>query len=135
MLLDLERIDRELKAAQGLAKTAPARALAHLDEALDLARRIRWRRNQAYHSAVATWYQSWFPRVPEANGRRYLDRVDDVKDHRPMRTVDLSYLIYRELLYPLGKWAEDTLAVRNQFAQAQGFPVRHQKLEWRNTGR
>jgi hypothetical protein len=135
MLEDLERINSELKAAEGLARTAPARALAHLDEALDLARRIWWRRNQAYHSAVATWYQSWFPRVPEANGRRYLDRVDDVKDHRPMRTVDMSYLLYRELLYPLGKWAEDTQAVRNQFAQAQGFPVRHQKLEWRNTGR
>ena len=135
MLLDLEQMDGELKAAQGVAQTAPAKALAHLDEALDLSRRIWWRRNQAYHSAVATWYQSWFPRVPEANGRRYLDQVDDVKDHRPARTVDMSYLIYRELLYPLGEWAERTQSVRNQFAQAQGLPGRHQKLEWRNTGR
>jgi hypothetical protein len=135
MLLDLGRMDGELKAAQGLAKTAPARALAHLDEALELARRVWRRRNQAYHSAVATWYQSWFPRVPEANGRRYLDQVDDVKDHRPVRTVDMSYLIYRELLYPLGEWAERTRNARNEFAQAQGLPARHQELEWRNTGR
>ena len=135
MLLDLGRIDGELKAAQALAKTAPKRALAHLDEALDLAQRIRWRRNQTYHRAVATWYQSWFPREPEANGRRYLDQVDDVKDHRPVRTVDMSYLIYRELLYPLGDWAEGTQNVRNQFAQAHGLPVHHHKLEWQNTGR
>lgn len=135
MILDLQRIDGELKAAQGLARTAPARALAHLDKALDWAPRIWLRRNQAYHSAVATWYQSWFPRVPEANGRRYLDQVDDVKDHRPVRTVDMSYLIYRELLYPLGEWAEATQNARNQFAQAQGLAARHQKLEWRNTGR
>ena len=47
----------------------------------------------------------------------------------------MSYLIYRELLYPLGEWAEATQNVRNQFAQAHGLPARHQKLEWRNTGR
>jgi hypothetical protein len=132
MLLDLERMDGELKAAQGLAKTDPKGALARLDEALGLAHGIRQRRNQVYHSAVATWYQSWLPRVPEAKGRRYLDQVDDVKDHRPMRTVDMSYLIYRELLYPLGKWAENTQTARNQFAQAQGLPARHQELDWRN---
>ena len=135
LLLDLGRIDGELNAAQGLAETAPAGALAHLDEALDLARRIRLRRNQAYHSAEATWYQSWFPRVPTANGRRYLHQVDDVKDHRPVRTVDMSYLIYRELLYPLGEWATATDTARNQFAQIHGLPARHQQLEWRNTGR
>jgi len=47
----------------------------------------------------------------------------------------MSYLIYRELLYPLGEWAEGTQTARNQFAQTQGLPARHQKLEWRNTGR
>ncbi len=135
LLLDLGRIDGELEAAQSLASTAPAGAVTHLDAALDLAGRIRSRRNEAYHGAVATWYQSWFPRVAEANGRRYLDQVDNVKDHRPMRTVDMSYLIYRELLYPLGEWAEGTRTARNQFARAQGLPTRHQKLEWRNTGR
>jgi hypothetical protein len=135
MILDLERIDGELKAAQDLAHAAPAKAVAHLDEALDVSRQIWQRRNQAYHNAVATWYQTWFPRVPQANGRRYLDQVDDVKDHRPVRTVDMSYLIYRELQYPLGEWAEATQSARNQFAQAHGLPPRHKKLEWRNTGR
>ena len=131
MLLDLEGIDGELKAAQGLAQTAPAGAVARLDEALDLACRIWRRRNQAYQGAVATWYESWFPRVLEANGRRYLDRVDDVKDHRPVRTVDMSYLIYRELRYPLGEWAKSTEAARNQFARAQGLRARHQaELIW-----
>ena len=135
MLLDLGRIDGELKAAQGLAGTDPARAVAHLDEALELARRVWWRRNQAYLGAVAAWYESWFPRVLEANGRRYLDQVDDVKDHRPVRTVGMNYLIYRELSYPLGEWAEGAQSARNQFAQSHGLAARHRKLEWRNTGR
>jgi len=134
MLLDLGRIDGELKAAQDLAGSAPAKALAHVDEALDAARRIWLRRNQAYHETVAVWYRSWFPRVLEANGRRYLDQVDDVKDHRPVRTVDMSYLIYPELMYPLGDWAAGTESARNQFAQARGFAARHRGLEWGNTG-
>ncbi len=48
--------------------------------------------------ATATWYQSWFPRVAQANGRSYLHQLDDVKDHQAARIVDWSYLVYRELL-------------------------------------
>lgn len=124
LLLDLEHIDGELKSAQALATTAPRQAVLHLDRALELAQGIWLRRNRTYQEAVAVWYQSWYPRVPAANGRRYLDQVDDVKDHRPVRTVDMSYLIYRELLYPLGEWAEATQRVRNRFAQANGLAAR-----------
>ena len=47
----------------------------------------------------------------------------------------MSYLIYRELMYPLGEWAAGTETARNQFAQAHHLPPRHQKLKWGNTGR
>ena len=124
LLLDLEHIDEELKSAQARATTAPRQAVADLDRAIELAHRIWLRRNRTYQDAVAVWYQSWYPKGAEANGRRYLDQVDDVKDHRPVRTVDMSYLIYRELLYPLGEWAEATQCVRNQFAQANGLAAR-----------
>lgn len=128
LLLDLEHVDGELKGAQALATTAPRQAIAHLDRALESAHRTWLRRNRTYQDAVAVWYQSWYPRVSEANDRRYLDQVDDVKDHRPVRTVDMGYLIYRELLYPLGEWAEATQRVRNQFAQANRLAVRHPVL-------
>ena len=81
------------------------KAVASLDRALGIAENIRQQRNQALIDLTATWYKSWFPRVPEANGRTFLDKVDDVKDHQPVRTVDMSYLVYRELLYPMGTWA------------------------------
>ena len=45
----------------------------------------------------------------------------------------MTYLIYRELLYPLGDWAEKTLAVRNQYAEANHLPLRDFKLDWKNT--
>src|SRR5213594_3173319 len=80
-------------------------AVDALDEALNAAAGIQRRRNSALLDATSTWYKTWFSRVGEANGRRYLNQVDDVKDHRPVRTVDMSYLVHRELLYPLGDWA------------------------------
>ena len=134
MILDLGEISDRLKAAQTAAgKGDGGEALATLDEALNTAAGIQRRRNRALQDATTTWYRTWFPRVAEANGRRYLDQLDNVKDHRPVRTVDMSYLSYRELLYPLGDWAARTLEARNEYARAHQLPVRTLKLNWKDT--
>jgi hypothetical protein len=134
MLLDFARISHRLRSAEAAAaKENAAAALAALDRALDTAEYIRQQRNGALQDATATWYESWFPRVEEANGRRFLDKVDDVKDHLPVRTVDMSYLVYRELLYPLGEWVAQTVSVRNQYARAHHLPVREVQFDWKNT--
>ena len=123
-----------LKAAQTAVRQGKdSEAIASLDEALNAAAGIQRRRNGALQNATSTWYKTWFPRVAEANGRRYLNQVDDVKDHRPARTVDMSYLVYRELLYPLGDWADGTLAARNEYARAHQLPVRAGELNWKDT--
>ena len=134
MILDLGEMSDRLKTAQTAAGRGDGgEALAALDEALNTAAGIQRRRNRALQDATATWYQTWFPRVAEANGRRYLDQVDNVKDHRPVRTVDMSYLVYRELLYPLGDWASRTLEARNEYARAHQLPVRTFELNWKDT--
>ncbi|HXJ94888.1 MAG TPA: beta-N-acetylhexosaminidase [Terriglobia bacterium] len=134
MLRDLNDVNDELKSAERLAGQAEAAsAVASLDHALDLAESVERERNDTFQEAVATWYKSWYPRVPEANGRVFLNKVDDAKDHLPLRTVDMTYLIYRQLLYPLGDWAEKTVAVRNQYAGANHLPLREFKLDWKNT--
>jgi hexosaminidase len=134
MILELSQISERLKAAQTAASQGEqADAVASLDEALNVAAGIQRRRNRALQNAVSTWYKTWFPRVAEANGRRYLNQVDDVKDHRPVRTVDMSYLVYRELLYPLGDWAAGTLAARNEYARAHQLPERAGELHWKDT--
>jgi hexosaminidase len=134
MLLDLARINTALQASQAAAAKADAkRAVAALDRALDIAENIREQRNQAFSNAVSTWYKSWYPRVAQANGRRFVDKVDDVKDHLPVRTVDMTYLIYRQLLYPLGDWAAKTQAVRNQYAGAHDLPARPGSWDWKDT--
>jgi hypothetical protein len=134
MLLDLGRIDSLLKSAEAAAAHGDAaRALAVLDRALDIAENIRQERNSVLRDATTTWQESWLPRVAEANGRRYLAQVDDVKDHLPMRTVDMSYLVYRELQYPLGEWASETLAARNRYAQAHHLATRPWRFDWKDT--
>jgi hypothetical protein len=134
MILDLGRMNDLLKAAQTAAKQGEgSEAVASLDEALNTAAGIQRRRNRALQNATSTWYRTWFPRVAEANGRRYLNQVDDVKDHRPVRTVDMSYLVYRELLYALGDWAAQTLAARNEYARTHQLPARSGELNWKDT--
>jgi hypothetical protein len=134
MIQNLGRINHLLKSASKSAgKPDPTEAIGFLDETLNLFESIRAQRNAALQDATATWYKTWFPRVAEANGRRYLDQVDNVKDHRPVRTVDMSYLIYRELLYPLGEWAAQVQTVRNGYAREHHLPVREINLDWKKT--
>jgi hexosaminidase len=133
MLMDLQHVNEFLNSAQNAAGRAQAgQAVRALDQALDLAQEIREQRNATYADAVQIWEKGWYPRVEEANGRKYLDGVDDVKDHLPMRTVDLSYLIYRELLLPLGQWYDQVEAARNQYANRYGLPVRDDTLNWKD---
>lgn len=130
MLLDLKRINDLLNLSSTLASGNPAIALLLIDQALSQVKKIRDERNDVLQAVTAIWYQDWYPRVEEANGRKFLDQADDVKDHLPARTVDMSYLIYRELKYPLGKWVEDVLNARNQFAKDHNLPLQTEIIDW-----
>jgi hypothetical protein len=131
MLLGLKKINEFLALSSAVAPDKPGVAVALLDMALDKAEEIRAGRNNTLQAVTAIWYQDWYPRVAEANGRKYLDEVDDIKDHPPVRTVDMSYLIYRQLKYPLDKWAEEVRRVRDQFAKTNALPGRTSALNWK----
>ena len=133
MLQAVARIDALLKSASDAAgKDQPKLAVASLDQALRQAKLIRYSRNRVLADATGTWYKSWLPRVAEANGRRFLHQLDDVKDHLPDRTVDMTYLVYRELLLPLGDWVEQLRTVRNRFAAAHGLPAQNERFDWKD---
>jgi len=133
MLTGLEQMNALLNSAQQAAAKAQAEeAVRDLDQALDIAKAVRTQRNTVYANAVQVWEKAWFPRVEEANGRRYLNEVDDVKDHLPMRTADLSYLIYREMLLPLGQWYDQVEVARNRYAKSCGLATRTDILDWEN---
>jgi len=124
MFLDLKRINDLLVHSSKVASGNPEIAVFLIDQAIDQAQKIIDERNKVLQGLTTVWYLDWYPRVAEANGRKYLDRVDDVKDHSPLRTIDIGYLIYRQLKYPLADWSKKVVDARNQFADRNNLPVR-----------
>jgi hexosaminidase len=133
MIKGLARIDQFLSLSASTAATRPAVSISLIDQSLDLAADILAERNRTLDELITTWYKEWRPLVPEANGRKYLQQVDDVKDHEPVRTIDMNYLVYRQLHYPLQTWTGATLKARNNFAKQHNLPIRNYQLNW--TGR
>jgi hexosaminidase len=133
MLQGIARIEGLLKSASDAAgKNQAKQAVASLDQALRQAKLVRYSRNRVLADATGTWYKSWLPRVVEANGRHFLHELDDVKDHLPDRTVDMTYLVYRELLLPLGDWVEQVRSIRNQYAASHSLPAQNERFDWKD---
>ncbi len=130
MIVGIHRMDVNLAAASQVKEKDPKEAISEVDNALNTATSIWQRRNEVLKNSVATWDERWFPRVEEANGRQFLHELDDVKDHLPDRTTDMSYLVYREKLLPFGDWVNAIAAARNQFATAHHLPTRSYRLAW-----
>ncbi|HSM76016.1 MAG TPA: beta-N-acetylhexosaminidase [Bryobacteraceae bacterium] len=130
MLQAIGRIDRNLREADEKKLKDPGDAVAAVDRALEEAQGILLERNQVFQEAETTWYKSWLPRVASANGRTFLHELDDVKDHLPDRTVDMSYLIYRQLLLPFGDWVNQITQARNRFAAAHGIAAKSGDFDW-----
>jgi len=115
---------------QASTATNPAQAVKQLDRALEMVIQLKTQRDSTLALVTKTWYKEWQPLVEEANGRKFLHQVDDIKDHQPVRTIDLSYLIYRELHYPLDQWWTDVVKVRNDYAQKHQLPLTNKQLNW-----
>ena len=113
-------------------KAETERALQLADRALAEVREIRAERNRVLRDTTATWYESWLPKVEEANGRRFVHELDDVKDHLPDRTVDMSYLVYRELGLPMEEWYEQTQSARNAYAELHHLAASNVPLSWKS---
>jgi len=131
MLRSLATMDQELqRAAQAAGKQQVRPAVQAADRALEEARSMLFERNRALRHVQEVWYQTWYPRVAEANGRKFLHEVDDVKDHLPDRTVDMTYLILRQLQLPVNGWIEQIRDARNRYAAAHQLPARNDTFEW-----
>lgn len=130
MIAGIQRMDADLASASQIREKNPERAISQVDSALNTAISIWQQRNTVLKNSVATWDESWFPRVEDANGRHFVHELDDVKDHLPDRTVDMSYLVYREKLLPFGEWVNAIATARNQFAAAHNLPTKNFKLAW-----
>ena len=132
MIAGIHRMDEDLASASQVKDKDPKAAVNQMDGALDIATSIWQQRNEVLENSAATWDESWFPRVESANGRHFLHELDDVKDHLPDRTVDMSYLVYREKILPFGQWVNAIADARNQFAAAHNLPARNYHFDWQD---
>nr|WP_310586916.1 beta-N-acetylhexosaminidase [Dyadobacter sp. UC 10] len=128
MLVTLNQVTDALQKATSAGN--PAAAVRQLDMAMEMVSKLKTQRDSTLAFVKNIWYKEWQPLVEEANGRRYLHQVDDIKDHQPVRTIDLSYLIYRELHYPLDQWWNDVQKVRNEYAKQHQLPLVEKQLKW-----
>jgi hypothetical protein len=139
MLKGLDEISKALERAQVHAdKLKYPEAVAALDQALNLAGRIRDERNQALADVKKTWYETWFPRVREANGRHVAREPQNFVDTRSTesarrRQEGLLYLIDREFSLPFGEWVNQVQDVRNRYARAHNLPAREGEFNWQDT--
>jgi hexosaminidase len=139
MLTGLEEIAKDLETAQDrAAKLQYADAVAALDQAVNTAGKIRDDRNQALSDVTTTWYETWFPRVREANGRHVARAPQDFVDTKPSEKARRAqegflYLIDRELSLPFGEWVNGILEVRNRYGTAHSLPAHEGKFNWQDT--
>jgi len=139
MLKGLEELNAQLeKAQEQAAKLSYTDAVAALDSALDVAGRIRDERNQALQQATTTWYETWFPRVREGNGRHAAREPQRFVDTAPTEAArraqeGLAYLIERELALPFGEWVNELRRIRNEYAAAHKMNAREGSFDWLDT--
>ena len=129
----LDHVAELLQAAQGAAaKLHYSDAVANLDDALGLIYDLRGQRNKALRDTTETWYKSWYPRVPEANGRKYLLVLNSVQDYPVDRTLGLKYLVRREFQLPVDTWFREVQQARNRYAAAHNLPEKTQEFAWQD---
>jgi hexosaminidase len=130
MFKALEEISNHLEKAQEQAgKRRYSEGVTAIDQALDVARRVRDERNQALDAVTATWYQTWYRRVREANGRHVARTPQNFVDTQSTeaarrRQEGLAYLIEREFSLPFGDWVNQVQDARNRYAADHKFPAR-----------
>jgi len=126
------------KAQEEAAKQHFAEALDALDQVLGRALKVRDERNQALQDATETWYETWFPRVREANGRRVARTPQNFVDMGSSnaarrRQEGLVYLMEREFALPLETWVRDVQNARNEYASAHKLPKREFQFHWQDS--
>lgn len=139
MFKSLEEIGGNLEKARDHAgKLQYSDAVAALDQALDGAQRIRDVRNQVLADLTATWYETWYPRVREANGRHVARAPQSFVDTRPSeaayrRQEGLLYVMERVFALPFGEWVNQLRAVRNTYAASHNLQQRDATFDWQDT--
>ncbi|MEA2062264.1 MAG: beta-N-acetylhexosaminidase [Gemmatimonadota bacterium] len=122
--LALESVEGHLVSASEAARAGePARAVAGMVEAYNLAGALLERRQQVMGQVKKVWEKSRFEKCRTVGGKKFVHVLDDVKDHFADRRLGLDYMVAPFDRMGLGDWHVSLGERINQYAARNKIPV------------
>ncbi len=112
------------RAAAAAAKNDPAQAVGHLVAAHNRAARMERESAEVRRFLTTVWEKSRYPQGREVDGRKFMQVLDDTKDHFGGRTADLGYMFQPEQSIGLAQWRASLSKLTNEYAKRHNVPVR-----------
>ncbi len=121
-LADAER-DLSLASAEA-AKNRPAPAVGHLVSASNRVARIEQDAAAVERNITEVFEKSRYPNGREVDGKKFVQVLDDTKDHWAGRTPDLRYMFAPERSIGLAAWRAKIDSITREYAAHNKVPVR-----------
>ena len=119
MILGLEKAEKTLTLAAGQSSRGEMQeALQSLQTTHRIVCDILRDRAQMWGNLKSTWEESRFPKGRSVDGRQFIHKLDDVKDHFADRRAGLDYMLAPLQRIGLEKWCADLRKVTKEFTSS-----------------
>lgn len=112
------------KAAAAAARNDAAQAVGHLVAAHNRVARMERESAEIRRFLTTVWEKSRYPQGREVDGRKFVQVLDDTKDHFAGRTADLGYMFQPEQSIGLAQWRAGLSKITAGYAKRNNVPVR-----------
>lgn len=112
------------KASEAAAKKQPAQAVGHAVSAYNAVEKLERDGTTHFRNVERVFEKTWQPAGRTVNGRKFVQVLDDTKDHFAGRTSDLGYMQAPELSVGLASWREKLKGLIEGYAKANNVPVK-----------
>ncbi|HUU26954.1 MAG TPA: beta-N-acetylhexosaminidase [archaeon] len=122
MLLGLERVEKLcLEASKAFSEEDARRAAGHMVAAHNQVKKILEDRSEMWGRLKAVWGKSRFEKGREFGGRKFVHKLDDLKDHFADRRPGLEYMLAPYERMGLEDWNRRLAGFIESFAKSHGF--------------
>lgn len=121
----LAKVEGDLAAAAlAASKKNPAEAVGHLVAAHNRVAKVEAESAGVRRHLTAVWEQSRYPQGREVGGRKFVQVLDDTKDHFAGRTADLGYMFQPEESIGLAQWRASLGKITAAYAKRNKVEVK-----------
>jgi hypothetical protein len=121
-VLNLAKVEDYLVIASGSVDD-PEKAVGQLINAYKLTGKILKNQDEMWSAFKTTWYKGRLPKNQSRNGKDFLHRFDDVKDHFADRRVGLDYMVAPFERMHISEWREQLGKIATEYAGLHNIPV------------